>query len=240
MQRRWRVIIRREALEIIGLTGLGNSKWTFGRNSVRKRIGFTLIELLIVVAIIAILAAIAVPNFLEAQTRAKVSRVQSDMRSIAVALESYGVDGNGKYPPRVRKTGAVGVLRVGDALLIAQDVSKLTTPIAYITSYPKDVFKDGDKTPNDILDYWNESITLDVRKTRLADPNNLFSKPPSWCLFSIGPDRVFGQSADISNYSLSKDATFFLDYDPTNGSVSLGNVFRFRTQGNANDYFNRR
>jgi len=207
---------------------------------VRKRIGFTLIELLIVVAIIAILAAIAVPNFLEAQTRAKVSRVQSDMRSIAVALESYAVDGNGKYPPRVRKAGPTNVLRVGDALLIAQDLSKLTTPIAYITTLAKDVFKDGDKTPNDILDYWNESITLDVRKTRLADPNNLFAKPPSWCLFSIGPDRAFGQSADISNYSLSKDATFFLDYDPTNGSVSLGNVFRFRTQGNANDYFNRR
>ncbi|MFP4382240.1 MAG: prepilin-type N-terminal cleavage/methylation domain-containing protein [Candidatus Sumerlaeia bacterium] len=58
--------------------------------------GFTLIELLIVVAIIAILAAIAVPNFLEAQVRAKVSRIKSDMRSVSVALESYAVD-NGQY-----------------------------------------------------------------------------------------------------------------------------------------------
>src|SRR5210317_2224960 len=63
-----------------------------------KRIkAFTLIELLIVVAIIAILAAIAVPNFLEAQIRSKVSRVKSDQRSLATAIESYYVDNN-SYP----------------------------------------------------------------------------------------------------------------------------------------------
>jgi len=55
---------------------------------------FTLIELLIVVAIIAILALIAVPNFLEAQTRAKVSRVKADLRTLATALEAYYVDWN--------------------------------------------------------------------------------------------------------------------------------------------------
>ena len=62
-----------------------------------KAKGFTLIELLIVVAIIAILAAIAVPNFLEAQVRAKVSRVKADMRSLATAIEAYVVDNN-VYP----------------------------------------------------------------------------------------------------------------------------------------------
>ena len=53
---------------------------------------FTLIELLIVIAIIAILALIAIPNFIESQIRSKVARVQSDMRSVATAIEACFVD----------------------------------------------------------------------------------------------------------------------------------------------------
>jgi prepilin-type N-terminal cleavage/methylation domain-containing protein len=53
---------------------------------------FTLIELLIVIAIILILIAIALPNFLEAQIRAKVVRVKGEFRSIETALESFGPD----------------------------------------------------------------------------------------------------------------------------------------------------
>lgn len=60
--------------------------------------GFTLIELLIVVAIIAILAAIAVPNFLEARVRATVSRVKADQRTYSTAIQAYAVDWN-QFPP---------------------------------------------------------------------------------------------------------------------------------------------
>ena len=56
--------------------------------------GFTLIELLIVVAIIGILAAIAVPNFLNAQVRAKIARVHSELRSLSTAIDSYQLDNN--------------------------------------------------------------------------------------------------------------------------------------------------
>jgi len=56
--------------------------------------GFTLIELLIVVAIIGIIAAIAIPNLLNAINRGKQKRTMADMRSIATAVESYSVDWN--------------------------------------------------------------------------------------------------------------------------------------------------
>ena len=59
--------------------------------------GFTLIELLIVVAIIGIIAAIAIPNLLNAIDRGKQKRTMADMRSIGTALESYAIDNN-YYP----------------------------------------------------------------------------------------------------------------------------------------------
>src|SRR6266568_1811641 len=56
--------------------------------------GFTLIELLIVVAILGIIAAIAIPNLLNALDKGKQKRTMSDMRSIGTAVESYAVDNN--------------------------------------------------------------------------------------------------------------------------------------------------
>jgi len=63
----------------------------------RNSKGFTLIELLIVVAIIGIIAAIAIPNLLNAIDRGKQKRTMADMRSIGTAVESYAVDNN-VYP----------------------------------------------------------------------------------------------------------------------------------------------
>ena len=111
-----------------------DSKGAFSRS--RHFRAFTLIELLVVVSIISILASIAVPNFLDAQLRAKRVKALAEMRSLTLAIESYAIDHNNKYPPRADRD----YLDPDEQLFMPQfprqyqDISALTTPIAYISN----------------------------------------------------------------------------------------------------------
>ncbi|MDE1921705.1 MAG: prepilin-type N-terminal cleavage/methylation domain-containing protein [Candidatus Omnitrophica bacterium] len=61
--------------------------------------GFTLVEIMIVVAIIALLAAIAIPNLLRARMSANDSLAKATLRAMSTAAESYATANNGNYPP---------------------------------------------------------------------------------------------------------------------------------------------
>src|SRR4051812_39758466 len=64
------------------------------QNLNKKRAGFTLVEIMIVVAIIALLAAIAVPNFLRARKRSQATRILEDLRIIDSAIDQYAIETN--------------------------------------------------------------------------------------------------------------------------------------------------
>ena len=191
---------------------------------VRRR-GFTLIELLIVVAIIAILAAIAVPNFLEAQARAKVSRSKADMRAMSVALELYATDNNAY--PQVDNNGWPRWL------------NQLSTPIAYISSSRMiDPFENrraiSSQRRHPFLYYgMNETQALNTyQEGRLYLPSEKTGgsvRVQWWLLMSVGPDleRNNLNGTLIAQTNLIAPARFVLFlYDPTNGTVSAGEILR--------------
>lgn len=72
-----------------------------------KRGGFTLIELMIVIAIIAILAAILVPNFIRARAQGQVTACKSNLKNIATALEMYSTDYGGRFPTNITSGGVL-------------------------------------------------------------------------------------------------------------------------------------
>jgi len=202
----------------------------------RNQSAFTLIELLIVVAIIAILAAIAVPNFLEAQVRAKVSRVKNDMRTLAVAEEAYYVDYNSYTQGQGGQEGAPLVI-----VVVWQGLRMLTTPVAYISTLPLDAFgirsRFGGQQSVSSYEFGVGAVGVGP-----AGRNPITDRGPGWPadtyeLESDGPDRNDNTGGDgpapsTGSYptgswlTISPAVLLGAIYDPTNGTVSTGELFR--------------
>lgn len=206
-----------------------------------KNKAFTLIELLIVVAIIAILAAIAVPNFLEAQVRSKVSRTKADIRSLATAIEAYAVDNN-TYPIDGHKTDGQAYWYVPGGPTSVGGVAGVSSPIAYITTTRLiDPFRQvSDAQAAKALDVPDSAAfdESDYRRYRYIHHAYTFKGNSAldalrgtyeevygaWRIVGNGPDKVYNSdSTSVPGFSTTSLNPI---YDPTNGTISRGDIIR--------------
>jgi prepilin-type N-terminal cleavage/methylation domain-containing protein len=216
-----------------------------------KAKAFTLIELLIVVAIIAVLAAIAIPNFMEAQIRAKVSRTKSDIRTQAMALDSYCIDWNS-----YTKDSDSSLDTIGNPGLSFEDkangVLQLTSPVAYMTGILSDPFSTQVASVGTGAGAMGYRIASGSWSYKVAAADNQGSKEifeamgPIHCyaIIGVGPDGnrcrmgyksfPFEPNADPAegpvgelNTAKGKQPNQWMEYDPSNGTSSTGDIYRF-------------
>jgi prepilin-type N-terminal cleavage/methylation domain-containing protein len=205
---------------------------------------FTLIELLIVVAIIAILAAIAVPNFLEAQTRAKVTKCVAHMKVIVNAIEAYRVDYN-DFPVIITQAQMDSLpfpYFTGGWVMVSNMPgnnyfgSRLTTPIQYLTSIPFDPF--NSHLLESVFGFTNaysnsewsvifSGVPREYRSLVHHYPVGLLGRAQSYeyVMESCGPNLTW-ESQGIPNTPGPIGP-----YDPTNGTVSNGNIMYYHPHG---------
>ncbi|MDX9753947.1 MAG: prepilin-type N-terminal cleavage/methylation domain-containing protein [bacterium] len=207
--------------------------------------GFTLIELLIVVAIIGILAAIAVPNFMNAQIRAKIARCYSDMKAMSTAIKSLQIDTNhlpidgwdddttegrkilkevfngvGDFPEAERKT--------------SHYLAVLTSPVSYMSSVPLDPFMSqamdeanrGFGSPFDTYIYADvdpripgTNQGIQALSSPLAEEFGITPlKTGEFAIIGLGPDGVAGVGTSGTYGSRG------FPYNSSNGLISAGDV----------------
>jgi prepilin-type N-terminal cleavage/methylation domain-containing protein len=207
---------------------------------------FTLIELLIVVAIIGVLAAIAVPNYQQALTKSKVARFQGDCKASELAIEAYNSD-MGTYPwADGYPVPSTCDPWYGNPPSFAQGYlpRRLTTPVAYLNKMPMDIFRDMSDVGSCLPDRRTYLYSSDSQNPYIyggqfsvswtyayvkGDTNMQGPRPSTavWMIFSCGPDTIRDMGpGGASAPGMARNNTPTC-YDPTNGTISQGDLFMF-------------
>lgn len=173
-----------------------------------NRSAFTFIELLIVIAIVAILTTIAIPNLMNAQMRAKISRTQTEQLSLSIALEKYFLDWktfmeDHDYPSDRSKRG----------------LFRLTSPTLYMSSLPREEFPSSNKSAAEGYTYF------EFRSGNTSIPGKDWPAT-AYLIISPGPNLV----EDVSGNDGFPFGTIIRRYDVSNGLNSDGDIVRMGGQ----------
>lgn len=128
------------------------------QNIRKNRGGFTLVEIMIVVAIIALLAAIAVPGFLRARKRSQATAILNDARIIDGAIDQYAIENNKKGTDTVTAANIKGFFKPGSRLYSQAGVANATLTDILNNNYSYGTFDGGVKVNSSTQSNFNDVI----------------------------------------------------------------------------------